>query len=147
MILYHYTACDRLPAIMAEGLRIGDVPLSAWKGENAVWLTTDTGADGHGLGEHRPLTEEERLAMFHWTGAMPPEGAEWSNKREIRITVRMKSDRRLRKWSTWSRNKVDPAFRQKMIETGGGKKKADSWFIYFGAIAPDQFHAVDHLHA
>lgn len=57
---YHYTARERLPVILQQGLRLGDVPTSQFGGRNGVWFTTDPTAHGHGLGTAHELTGSER---------------------------------------------------------------------------------------
>jgi hypothetical protein len=73
MLLYHFTAANRLDAIMAEGLTIGDVPVDGptAPGLNAVWLTTSKESDEHGLGEPREMTDLERENIRQWKGILP----------------------------------------------------------------------------
>lgn len=149
MLLYHYTAHNRLPSIMEEGLRLGDVPVNGptAAGLNAVWLTTDRDSDGHGLGAGaRELTENERRFMLQWKGEMPPEGARWDNKRAVRITVKLSSsDRNLKDWLPWARKRLAPEWLAQLTGAAGGQRKAKTWKLYFGVIPPSAFVAVDVL--
>lgn len=60
MILYHFTALELLDKIKAEGLSKGEVPITARRTTNAVWFTTDSNSDGHGLSDDRALSRDER---------------------------------------------------------------------------------------
>jgi hypothetical protein len=142
MLLYHFTAANRLDLIMAEGLRLGDVPVNGplAPGENAVWLTSSPSAEDHGLGEPRELTADERANMVRWKGAAPPPGARWDDKREVRITIKLSSgDRALRRFVPWARRRFDPHWLDSLILSGGGKRCADTWWLYFGVIEPSAF--------
>lgn len=142
MLLYHFTAANRLDLIRAEGLTLGDVPVNGPHalGENAVWLTSSSSAEGHGLGEPRELSADERANMGHWKGAAPPPGARWDDKREVRITVKLSStDRALRRFLPWARRRFDPQWLDSLVRSGGGKRCADTWWLYFGVIEPSAF--------
>lgn len=148
MLLFHFTARDRLASIMEGGLSRGDVPVNGPEGEglNAVWLTTDRSSDGHGLGGSELMTDEDRLRIFRWKGEMPPEGARWANKRAVRITVKLpSSDAKLKEWLPWARKRLDPDWLAQLNEAGGGNRKARTWRLYFGIIPPSAFVAVDVL--
>lgn len=141
MIFYHYTAREYLDAILREGLTKGDVPMSSAagylaEGVNAVWFTTSREPSGHGLGEARPLTEQEsRLA-----GIAP--GARWPDKRAVRITVKMPKDK-LKHWPSYARKRLEPRFYDRLSMAGGGEKKARTWYLSFSPIPPNMFAAVD----
>ena len=67
MDYYHFTAREYLPRIAQEGLRKGEVPLTAKLVRNGVWLTTDPDPTGHGLTDGRNVTDEEKAIL-----GMPP---------------------------------------------------------------------------
>jgi hypothetical protein len=148
MLLYHFTAHERLPGILDGGLSKGDVPINGptGKGLNAVWLTTDSTSEGHGLGKSGLMTDVDRHRIFQWKGEMPPEGTRWANKRAVRITVKLASqDRNLKEWLPWARRRLEPGWLAQLNESGGGSRKARTWRLYFGVIPPSAFVAVDIL--
>ncbi|WP_426266931.1 hypothetical protein [Sphingomonas sp. LHG3443-2] len=111
MLLYHFTAANRLDSIMAEGLTIGDVPVDGptAPGQNAVWLTSSKEGGEHGLGEPREMTDVERENIRKWKGIVPPAGSRWDDKREVRIAVKVASgDRSLRRFLPWARRRFSP---------------------------------------
>jgi hypothetical protein len=61
MILYHFTAREYLPSIASNGLWKGEVALTHRAEDclNAVWLTTQNNAAGHGLTDEHVLTSDE----------------------------------------------------------------------------------------
>ena len=128
MILYHFTGREYLDAIMEDGLSIGDVPTSSTEGKTGVWFTTDQDPAGHGLGVEMDL----------------PNGGRIVNKRAVRITVPISSsDRKLVSWMKWGRKNCNPDMFDRLNRSGGGKCK--SWYIYFGAVKPDQFSNIEFL--
>jgi hypothetical protein len=142
MKLYHFTAREHLPAIQAQGLSIGAVKIGIGTAQilNAVWLTSDPNPDGHGLSDGGPIPQEEREAYRKVIGIEPDEVL--PNTRAARITVRiLLTDRKLKRWSTWSNRKVEPHWRDALNKTGGGKDA--TWFLYFGVIPPERFDAID----
>jgi hypothetical protein len=145
MLLYHFTAKNRLNSILESGLWKGDIPITPLgAGLNAVWLTTDPIGDEHGLGALREISPAERLAMLQWKGEQPAEGVQWSDKREVRITLKISSsDPRLKNWMPWARKRLDSEWFGDLVRTGGGKRKAETWRIYFGIIPPSEFVRVD----
>ena len=84
MILYHFTWVEYLDSIKRDGLNRGDVPTKL-RGPlfetNAVWFTTEPQPEGHGLGEFKILTEEDRKLHFEVFGVLPPEGAVFFDKK------------------------------------------------------------------
>lgn len=145
MILYHFTASELLESIMREGLSRGDVPTNVTGGTKAVWFTTSRDGTGHGLGEPRLLTDEERASLLRIKGGALFSGDIWFlDKRAVRIEVRIpSSDRALRRWLPWAKKHVEPRFLEALIETGGGKRKAETWYLYFGTIEPSRFALVE----
>lgn len=138
MQLYHYTARNRLPLILDTGLSKGDVPLTDVLSHNAVWLTTDLDPSEHGLGTAGPLTAQERLLMYQMTGEMPHPNAKWDNKREVRIKVEIPdSDKSLKYWPEWSK-RLPAKWRTAMNNSGGGTRKARTWWIYFGTLESER---------
>jgi hypothetical protein len=146
MILYHYTALEYLDAIRAEGLKTGDIPLTPSTRANAVWLTSDPNPTGHGLTDGGPLSNKQREVIKRLYGQDPRPDARFPNKRRVRIKVVIPSqDRLLKVWLKWARKRIARDWLDRLTETGGGKKKAESWFIYQGVITPDRFQAVEVL--
>ena len=147
MIFYHYTSREHLAAIMRTSLSRGDVPLTPFgEGLNGVWLTTDPTEQGHGLSENRELTDSEREAYLRWKGVSIPEGARFQNRREVRIKIKLPINHiNLKRWFTWSASRVDPIFREMLIQSGGGKSKAKTWYVYFGSVEPYEFLTVEFL--
>jgi hypothetical protein len=140
MILYHYTAVERLDSIRKHGLTRGEVPLTPQDCLNAVWLTTDRNPSGHGLCHARELTREEKLFF----GRDPNKSVWFPNKRAVRITVRLdSSDRKLKHWPRWAKQRLSPQWYQALDRAGGGKSK--TWWLYFGVIPPEWFSSVDIL--
>lgn len=138
MILYHFTALEYLDAIKASGLTRGDIPISRTEGLNGVWLTMDGKSDGHGLTDGGPV---DPAAFLSLTGRMPPAGLRYPDKRAVRIEVSILStDRRLKHWPRWARKRLAPEWYDDLDATGGGKSK--TWYVYFGAIPPEQFREV-----
>ena len=145
MILYHFTWVEYLDSIKRDGLNRGDVPTKL-RGPlfetNAVWFTTEPQPEGHGLGEFKILTEEDRKLHFEVFGVLPPEGAVFFDKKAVRITVVIPSnDRRLVRWLTWGHEHCEPGLYDALSKGNSHK----TWWLYFGTVAPDQFRAVDHL--
>jgi hypothetical protein len=144
MILYHFTAVERIDAIMKEGLTRGDVPTSTRGGRNGVWLTSDPEPVGHGVDEAAEMTEEDRNFVLEWRGILPPKGTKWQNKRAVRITVVVPTtDRKLVKWTTWGRRHCEQGMYECLLKAGGSKY--DTWYVYFGIVEPSKFRAVDYL--
>ena len=140
MLLYHFTAKEYLPAIAAGGLTLGEVPLSPSKILNAVWLTTDGMADGHGLSDGRDLTDREKLNA----GIPLTSNARFANKRALRLTVRIpRGDRNLVGWTAWGRRRLAPDWFDRLSSTGGGKHR--TWFLYWGVIPPEWIQEVRDL--
>ena len=145
MLFYHFTAANRIDSILAEGLTKGDVPVNGpyAAGENAVWLTTSKQSDEHGLGVPREMTNAEREDIERWKGAKPPIGTRWDDKRAVRITVKLKStDRALKRFMPWARQRFDADWLDLLLRAGGGKRCADTWWLYFGVIEPSAFAEV-----
>ena len=160
MLLYHYTCRLCLPAIRQFGLSKGDVPLTAWTGTNAVWLTTDLSPYGHGLGEEDGEVEAsvgQQAALIKMLSpaqreTLPTEILSGQkkvilpNKKEVRITVRIPSnDRALKRWLPWARRRIEPQWLQTLHSTAGGERKARTWYLCFRTIAPAEFVRVEVL--
>lgn len=143
-LLYHFTAREYLPAIMREGLRLGDVPTRSITnaGENAVWLTVDPHPNEHGLGSPRELTDDDRQFVHQWSGVLPPKGARWADKSAVRITIgEVPEPSDLVRWCHWGRQHVASDIYDRLTRAGGAKHR--SWFLYWGIIPPDCFAAVE----
>lgn len=151
LIFYHFTSRDNLPSIERQGLNQGDVAIAMDEpGLNAVWLTTDRRPRGHGL--EASVIPEDRRAEYRRAYArafgreLPEDFSVAPGKLEVRIAVKLRdSDRQLKRWLPWSQGRVDPTLRQELIESGGGKRVAETWRIYFGVIHPRDFIKIDDL--
>ena len=114
---YHFTRPKYLWLICQNGVRKGDIVISASTGFNAVWLTTDPDPMNFNVGGH-PSTLEKRLGR-------------------IQLEV-PKNDPRLKKWSNVAAiYKVDPAIYQSLNLTGGNS--AHSWWVYRGKLTHEDF--------
>lgn len=125
MRLYHFTSLGHLPVIVATGgLWRGEVPVGdGSRTLRATWFTTDPDPRGHGL-----------------------DGSA-ADKREVRITVVIpSSDRGLKHWLNFTRTSfgwlADECVEQ-LVRTGGGKRKAETWYIYPDQIPPAEFRAIE----
>ena len=142
MILYHFTAAEYLPAIRAEGLSKGEVPLTPTEYMNAVWLTTDRDPSGHGLCDERELSTKEKAFL----GVPLDHPAKFPNKRAIRLTVKVKSaDRRLVAWRPWAHKRLHPDWLATLERTGGNKGRG--WFLYWGVLPPSTIVSIEDLRA
>jgi hypothetical protein len=143
MIFYHFTQRQHLLAIQQEGLTKRDVGITMFgPGLNGVWLTTDNRLGGHGLTPRTPTDDE--FEIYAKLGNPLPADFRFPNRQEMRIKIKLtSSDRNLKHWIKWSRKHVSEAFRNNLIENGGGKH--NSWYVYFGTINPDQFVAIDDM--
>ena len=145
MIFYHYTTRDALEKIFAEGLTLGEAPISATRVARAVNLTTDPDPSGHGLDGAGDVVTEEWSAKLAAHGIRVPPGTVLANKREARIKIKLpSSDPKLRQWRTWSRKHCEPGFADALEQTGGAtKRKARTWWLYFGIIPSSKFDGVE----
>lgn len=123
MRLYHFTSLGHLPVILATGgLWRGEIPVG--DGEHSLrgtWFTTDPDPRGHGL-----------------------DGSS-ADKREVRIVVvTARNDRWVEHWLTFARKKrVHPDVVEEMTRTGGGKRKAETWYVYPQLIPVSDFRAIE----
>jgi hypothetical protein len=122
MRLYHFTSLGHLPVILATGgLWRGEVPVGdGSRSLRGTWFTSDPDPRGHGL-----------------------DGSS-ADKREVRIAVVFpRSDRTVSHWLKFARGRLAPDCIEEMVRTGGGKRKAETWYVYPTQIPPDQFRAVE----
>lgn len=122
MRLYHFTSLGHLPVILATGgLWRGELPFG--DGSNsfrATWLTSDPDPGGHGL---------DGSAV---------------DKREVRITVVFpRGDRRAVPWLKGAHKTLHPDCIAQLVATGGGKRKAETWYVCPDQIPPEQFRAIE----
>ena len=145
MLLYHFTSRTTLPAIRQTGLLYGSVPTTLNRSSNAVWLTTDPGPDNHGLAQGgRVMTDDERRQAQEWSAVLPPPGTRHAKEASARITVNLaETDRNLHQWLSWARRNVAPEVRASLHPAGASLRAAKTWRLYFGAILPADFVAVD----
>lgn len=152
MILYHYTSVNFLDSIRSEGLTRGEVPLSANRVINGVWLTTDSNPEGHGLSDGEEISKND-IAILKARGLLAgsvPENVplRYADKRSARITVKISSnDRDLKHWPIWGRKRLSPKWYEALADAGGGSQKVRTWYVCFRTILPDEFIAVDVLRA
>ncbi len=146
MILYHFTSFHHLPLILRSDLSKGDIPLTPGRpGYKGVWFTTDDCPTGHGLssGEKVSIPDNERSLFVSENGRPLPKELYTLDKRAVRIKVVIPSSHeKLFHWLKWSRKRTDAAYRQHLIQSGGGKDKARTWYIYNGALSCDEFKEV-----
>ena len=125
MRLYHFTSLGHLPVILATGgLWRGEVPVrDGTQSLRATWLTRDPDSKGHGL-----------------TGSS-------ANKRAIRITIDLVSSTPgLLHWLTFTQTErgfLEPHLVRRLVKTGGGPKKAKTWYICSQQIEPDAFAVIE----
>lgn len=123
MRLYHFTSFGHLPVIIQSGgLYKGEVPIGNGSTFSlATWLTSDPDPSGHGL---------DGSAV---------------NKREVRITVVFeRRDRDLASWLKFAKKtRIDQRVVDEMSRTGGGKRKAETWYIYPRLIPVSVFRSVE----
>ncbi len=137
MLLYHFTAHEYLPEIALLGLTKGEVPLSSTEHRNAVWLTSDGQAAGHGLIDGRELTAREKQLA----GIPLHQPARFPNKRALRMKVAIpRGDRALASWPLWAQKRMTPQWYATLNCTGGNK--ARTWFLYWGTIDPSWIREV-----
>lgn len=121
MRLYHYTSLGHLPHILKSGLSRGEVPVG--RGDQSyrgTWLTTDAVAsEGHGLSGSRV------------------------DKRAVRITIDFDRDRDLFHWLPWTQSRLDVIPLATLIATGGGRRCAETWYVYSQPIEPKRFAAIE----
>lgn len=123
MKLYHFTYEDALPAILAEGLRRGDIPITPTdKSLNAPWLTTDNRPQGHGLDVERRYTVVDKSAI------------------RIRVDHAKLDSERLIRWCDFADDVEIERDWRRILERGN---KPNSWLIYFGIVRPSAFAQID----
>lgn len=125
--LYHYTSTFHLPMILSMGgLSRGDVPISPYRSENAVWFTTDS----------LPLPDRSHGL----SGSIV-------NKREVQIAVDFSiDDPALVKWTRFARiKKIDKVWLKALHDTAGGQSISNTWWLYRGVISPERFASVKFL--
>jgi hypothetical protein len=147
MLLYHFTSPENLPRIRRTGLSLGSVHVSPGETLNAVWLTTKSTADAHGLENGGAfLTADQREEARKWGGELPPHGTRFPKDGSIRITVEIHSnDRDLHEWLPWARQHVAPDMMALLHPIGSNLHRAKSWRLFFGTIAPNAFVAIDEV--
>ncbi|ARO54039.1 hypothetical protein B2G69_07700 [Methylorubrum zatmanii] len=125
MRLYHFTSLGHLPVILATGgLWRGEVPVDdGTQSLRGTWLTTDPDPKGHGL-----------------TGST-------ANKRAVRIAVDLDdATPDLSHWLSFTRTRagyLEPHLVRRLVKSGGGHAKADTWYVYPNQIPPEQFAAIE----
>lgn len=134
MRLYHYTHISCVPAILSEGLRIRQAVFSiADLLPSAVHLTTDPSPAGHGLssGAFATKIDCQALGLTLTSGQQIPF---FANKRKVRITVNS-ANIKVNRWHRWARTNLSPEVFSAAVQTGGGMKKARTWYLSFGNVS------------
>lgn len=154
MLLYHYTAVQRLEAICREGITKGELPLSQTNAPKGFpWFTTDSSSAGHGVPAAGELTRE-MIVQRKRLGLLPADTPEdvplqTLSKRTARITVRIPStDRDLVHWMTWGAKHLDRAWFETLNRAGGdseSKSRAKTWYFTRRPVLPHEFVAVERL--
>lgn len=147
MVLHHFTTRDALRNIKAAGLARGVVHVAAGRQLSAIWLTADP-AGGHGLEAGGAfMSDDDRREAMQWTGIMPPPGARFPKRAEVRISVELDpSDRNLHEWLPWARRHLEPEWLAHLHPIATfNMKKAKHWRIYTGVIAPQAIVAIEEL--
>lgn len=148
MLHYHFTSRLHVGEIMRSGLSRGAVHLARDRLLNAVWLTTDPGPNGHGLEAGGAfMSEIERREAQEWSGTMLPPGSRFPKNADVRIAVDLgEQDPNLHERLPWARRRIEPEWLASLHPVAlGNLKKAKSWRLYFGVIAPQEFVAVEEL--
>lgn len=143
MKFYHFTARDRLPSIMSNGLTIGDVPACSLFEDNeiAVWLTSNPRPSGQGLGFVREFTDHDRFSGLTMEEVLALRGPA-PDKTEARITIAaLPEPQRLQRWSDWARDYVEPEIYDELVRRGGAKHL--DWYLYWGVIPPEYFEEIE----
>jgi hypothetical protein len=123
--------------IREEGLSLGTVLISLTDRMNAVWLTHDPTAAGHGLALDSEICDE----LSHKRGRE----VRMVNKLAVRISVKIppNDQGRLVYWPKWAKSHLHPALYDVLAKTGGNMEK--TWWLYWGVIPPAWFIATDVL--
>lgn len=117
--LYHFTRPANVESIKEYGIVRGDVPTSYTGGFNAPWLT-----------------EDPTPTIQNWVKG--------TDKDKVRITVNVKRDKWLRKWSTFAVTfGVTPEWLEILDRTGGGG--SDNWYIHLGPIPASWITNIEYL--
>lgn len=133
MKLYHYTHISCVPAILNEGLRSRQAVTSiAERFPNAVYLTTDNSPAGHGLSSGAFATKIDCQALG-LTLASRQQVPFFANKRRVLIKVNS-SNLQITRWYRWARINLSPKVFDAAVQTGGGMKKARTWYLSLGNI-------------
>jgi hypothetical protein len=143
MIFYHFTAHEFIERIRAQGLTNGLMPYAPYgthdarNSDKVIWLTTDANPSEHGLSGGEPMPER--------IGQMELPKGNFFNKRAIRIEIVWPKDK-VRLWMPWARRRMEENFFNAFIKSGGGIKKAKTWYISFEPIPPSAFKRIEILH-
>lgn len=124
MTLYHYTSIFHVPYILSQGLlrpTESNVSMTTGRaGPDVVWLTSD----------HSVEIDDD---IIH--GLSAP-------KTRIRISLDLPEGLAI-KWSEWEwYHRMDPEWREILIEAGGGQECADTWYIVPAAIKRNRWVSV-----
>lgn len=141
MKLYHYTCITYLPKILETGLTRGEVVIDWKTTRNAVNLTSDRDPSGHGLCGARFLTAEEHAQKGHSLGETDPIHI-FPDKRKVRITVDVQKSE-LTRWYRWAGNALQRNVFDGLVRSGGGMKKARTWYFHRGPIFPAAFCSIE----
>ncbi|WP_289015250.1 hypothetical protein [uncultured Methylobacterium sp.] len=122
MRLYHFTSLGHLPVILATGgLWRGEVPIGdGTESLRGTWFTSDPDGAEHGL------------------------DGSGVDKRAVRIVVVFpRGDRRVEPWLKLARKITAPEYIATLVASGGGKRKAETWYVCPAQIPPEQFRLIE----
>lgn len=146
MKLYHFTCEDYIASILREGLTRGDIPLSPTTGGNAVWFTTSSSPEGHGLGSEgiEVITALTQHLFRTPAGDLCPIGTpiHRPDKSKIRITVviRAQFNKRLMDWLTFAKKR---RIERKWLSALHDDCRPETWWLHIAPVAPELFRAVE----
>jgi len=139
MKLYHYTTYKNVLKIMYQGIKTTDVDRADGTLDDVAWLSTNSKSHLQKWSASTDclLTEQEHHDYLKAFGSMPPKGAMWPNKREIRFTLIIPdNDPKLIRWTDYAGQYVDPRYAKELARSGGPKQYLE-WYLYQGHVSPD----------
>jgi len=140
--LYHFTSISYLKQIKREGLTKGQMQTSINTFENAPNFTTDSTGKGHDLHKLK-FASPSCLASRGIRLKMGEQVPVFPDKTKVRITLRLPR-RMVTRWTRWALKHVTKEVRDYLIRTGGGMRKARTWyFSNSGPVSPVMFEEIE----